>query len=124
MAISKTIKGVTVSIVAGGKICKEYEDPHDETEHEFPNRTVLRYIESFSDTNYSILNEVSLRYKLKSSLEFVVQVDGYTLPKPLLFVRSEKKGDWSRKLDGKPQVDRRGRQWEKPFKFSPLSIGM
>ncbi|OBT84597.1 hypothetical protein VE02_06330 [Pseudogymnoascus sp. 03VT05] len=75
MAISKSLKGVSVSITINGTKCTEYEAEDDETQHRYPNKTVLRYIEAVSGTNYSILNEVSSAYKLKSSLAFVVQVD-------------------------------------------------
>jgi len=123
MAKSKSLKGVTVSIVINGVKCTEYEDTQDETRHEYPQKTVLRYIESISGANYSILNEVSSQYKLKSSLKFRIQVDAWELPTHPLFVRSRHSGAWDRRIDGKQQVDDKGRKWTKPFKFSPIDIG-
>lgn len=123
MAKSKSLKGVSVFITINRAKATEYESPLDETQHEYPNKTVLRYIESISGTNYSILIEVSPGYKLKSSLGFNVKVDGWTLPTTPLFVRSKNSGAWNRTMDGKEQVDNKGRKWKKPFKFSPLNIG-
>ncbi|OBT76397.1 hypothetical protein VF21_03625 [Pseudogymnoascus sp. 05NY08] len=105
MAKSKSLKGVSVFIITNGVKATEYESPLDETQHGYPSKTVLRYIEAISGTNYSILIEVSPGYKLKSSLKFVVQI-----------------GAWSRTIDGKEQDDSKGRKWMKPFKFSPLNI--
>jgi hypothetical protein len=123
MAISKSLKGVSVSIAINGTKCMEYEAENDETQHLYPNKTVLRYIEAVSGTNYSILNEVSSAYKLKSSLQFAVQVDAWSAQSNPIFVRGDDKGGWTFKLDGKEYIDYKGRQWTKPFKFSPLKIG-
>ncbi|KFY21343.1 hypothetical protein V493_07498 [Pseudogymnoascus sp. VKM F-4281 (FW-2241)] len=122
MAISKSLKGVTVSIIINGSTPKEYEAPMDETKHDHPNKTVLRYIEAISGTNYSILIEVSPGYKLKSSLKFVVQIDGWTLPTSPLFLRTGQNSPWNRRIDGNEHVDKNGRKWNKPFKFSALNI--
>lgn len=123
MARSKALKGVSVSIVVNGTKATEYEAPADETPHRHPSKTVLRYIEAISGTNYSILTEVSPEYKLKSSLEFQVRVDGWMLSMPRIFVRNEHTGPWTHTFDGKEEVDYKGRQWKKPFKFSALKIG-
>lgn len=123
MAICKALKGVSVSITINGVKAKEYEDPQDETKHQYPNKTVLRYIEASSGASYSILNGVSSSYKLKSSLEFAIQVDAWKLPANPLFIRHKYGGAWNRTIDGKEQVDSKGRNWKKPFKFSPLNIG-
>lgn len=123
MAIFKGLKGVAVSIMFDGKKSTEFEAPLDETQHEYPKRTVLRYIEASSNTNYSIINEISSMYKLKSSLEFIVQVDGWKLPIPPLLIRSENSSAWTNTVDGKEDVDHKGSQWKKPFKFASLNIG-
>ncbi|KFY34975.1 hypothetical protein V494_06310 [Pseudogymnoascus sp. VKM F-4513 (FW-928)] len=122
MAICKDLKGVSVSITINGNKVTEYEAPMDETQHHHPKKTVLRYIEAISGANYSILNEISPSYKMKSSLAFQVQVDGWTLPADPLFIRSKYSGAWIRTIDGKEQVDYKGRRWKKPFKFSSLNI--
>ncbi|OBT57471.1 hypothetical protein VE04_02253 [Pseudogymnoascus sp. 24MN13] len=122
MAKSKALKGVSVSIIVNGTKAIEHEAPADETPHKHPSKTVLRYIEAISGTNYSILTEVSSEYKLKSSLEFQVRVDGWMLSVPRIFVRNEDTGGWTCAFDGKEEVDYKGRQWKKSFKFSPLKI--
>ncbi|OBT63909.1 hypothetical protein VE03_05970 [Pseudogymnoascus sp. 23342-1-I1] len=125
MAKSKSLKGVDVSIVINGIKVTEYEDPRDETKHDYPKKTVLRYIEAISGTNYSILNEVSSGYKLKSALSFSVQVDSWTRQTNPLFVQGEDASPWTPwtyKVEGKEYMDYKGVQWEKPFKFSPLKI--
>lgn len=112
-----------MSITINGNKITEYEDPHDETQHDYPKKTVLRYIEASSGTYYTILNEVSSEYKLKSSLALIIQIDAWkTLTNPL-FVRSESNDVWTYDVDGKEVVDNKGRQWKQPFKFSPLKIG-
>ncbi|KAL5346135.1 hypothetical protein ACLOAV_009168 [Pseudogymnoascus australis] len=121
MAISKTLKGVSVSITINGIEAKEYKAT-DEEEQDCPKHTKLIYIESISGTNYAIVSKVEPLYRLKSALEFQIQVDSTKLPVAPLFVPKRTFGTWVRTTDGMEQINRHGKESKRPFKFSEIKL--
>lgn len=125
MAISPTLKGVKVFIKVDGVVAKEYEDVGDNTNYAYPEKTVVKYIESVSNANYAIVSQVDPTYKQKSSLAFYIQVDETVLPSSNLFSAKEKiDKPWVSTVDGLEQVDLLGRTSKKMFKFEELQFGI
>lgn len=127
MAISLKLKGVEVFIKINGVGAKEYEGKGDDAKYEYPEKTVVRYIESVSEANYAIVNTVhpTYKHKHKHALNFAIQVDKTTLPITPLFVAKENiYKPWVSTTDGLDEVDALGRTSKKMFKFEKLQIGI
>jgi hypothetical protein len=122
MAISESLKGVSVSISINGIESREYKAPEEE-QHDYPRQTKLIYIESISGTNYAILSKVDPQYRLKSALEFQIQVDNTKLPVAPLFVPKKMSSSWMRTTDGMEQINRHGTESKRLFKFSDIKLG-
>ena len=125
MAIFPKLKGVEVFIKVNGVVANEYEDKDDDAKYEYPEKTVVRYIESVSEANYAIVNKVHPTYKHKPPLKFDIQVDKTELPIAPLFLAKERIYEsWVRTVDGLEEVDALGRTSKKMFKFEKLQIGI
>jgi hypothetical protein len=125
MAISPKLKGVEVFIKINGVVAKEYEDKSDNAKYEYPEKTVVRYIESVSEANYAIVNTVHPTYKHKPSLSFDIQVDKTTLPVAKLFLAEKRSYEpWVSTTDGLEELDALGRTSKRMFKFEKLQIGI
>lgn len=122
MAICKALKGVSVSISINGIEAKEYKVT-DEEQHDYPKQTKLIYIESISGTNYAIVSKVDPQYRLKSALEFQIQVDNVKLPVAPLFVPKKSSSSWIRTTDGMEQINRNGKESKRLFRFSEIKLG-
>ncbi|KFZ08014.1 hypothetical protein V502_09601 [Pseudogymnoascus sp. VKM F-4520 (FW-2644)] len=121
MAICKALKVVSVSISINGIEAKEYKVT-DEEQHDYPKQTKLIYIESISGTNYAIVSKVDPQYRLKSALEFQIQVDNMKLPVAPLFVPKKSSSSWTRTTDGMEQINRKGKESKRLFKFSEIKL--
>lgn len=125
MAIFPKLKGVEVIIKVNGVIAKEYEPTDDDANYDYPEKTVVKYIESVSEANFAIVNKVHPTYKHKPALEFTIQVDKTVLPiAPLFLAKKKIYQPWIRTIDGLEEIDERGRTSKKMFKFEKLQIGI
>lgn len=125
MAITERQKGVEVYITINGVRAKEHEDALDDTAHEIPDHTVLRYIEAVSDANFGIVVKVLPSYKLKASLEFRIKIDKHNMSvSPLYVATAGRRETWKRKVDGKQGIDAGGKLWKRPFRFAKIDLGM
>ncbi|KFX99241.1 hypothetical protein V490_01888 [Pseudogymnoascus sp. VKM F-3557] len=126
MAVIDEVPGLDVSIWMNGQPVKEYEDAGEEIDGPLASKSVVKYIEAISDTefavNFSVLPVFKEHRQTKDDLLFKAQVDGKWYSGRFMEFGQSDSRPWNRLVEGVSGVDVAGRGTLRPFKFDAINI--
>lgn len=127
MAVVDAVPGVEVSIWINGQPVTEYEDVGEEVDGPMAPKTVVKYIEAISDTefgvNVSVLPIFKEHKQTKDDLLIKAKVDGrWDAGRFMKFGKSNTR-PWKVLLEGVTGADVLGKGTMSPFKFAAINIG-
>ncbi|KFZ08013.1 hypothetical protein V502_09600 [Pseudogymnoascus sp. VKM F-4520 (FW-2644)] len=127
MAVIDTLPGVDISISINGQSVKEYEDAGEEAGGPLGPKTVVKYIEAISDTEFAIKASVLPAFRVHRQsiydLAFQVDVDGkWAAGRCYLDAIDEAYSPWNSQIEGFYSNDATGRSTVNPFKFADVEI--
>lgn len=125
MAILDALPGLSVSISIAGKDLPEYENRDEEIHGPLATKTVLRYIQSISDSEFVINFRISPPFQLDCPvLEFRVSIDGTPIRGAICLLTHIKYGCWNYQLLGDKVIHHDGSGELRKFKFASLKTGI
>ncbi|ELR02078.1 hypothetical protein VC83_08547 [Pseudogymnoascus destructans] len=126
MAVIDAVTGLEVSIWINGQPGKEFEDASEEVDGPLASKTVVKYIEAISDTEFgvkvSVLPTFEEHRQTEDDLVVLAKVDGkWSAGRFMAFGRSDTR-PWNALLGGISGVDETGKGTLRPFRFAVVNI--
>ena len=128
MAVIDEVPGVEVSILIDGQPVEEYEDTDEKVNGPLASKTVVKYIEVISDTEFTISFAVLPAFweyiRTGYDLCFEATVDGQRVGGHARdFAKTDTSCPWNSQMGGVYCEDASGRATVKVFKFAAIQIG-
>lgn len=128
MAVNDAVPGIEVSILINGKPVEEYEDSGEEIDGPLASKTVVKYIEALSDTEFTINTDAFPAFdeyqEKRDDILVDTRIDGlWVAGRFRRYANSDKSAPWNIRLRGASGMNGAGRPTIRAFKFTAIEIG-